>query len=269
VETLCNNTCVYTQSSTDNCGACGTICDTDATCTLGSCACPTGELDCRAGNSCSSGHCGSGYACINDQTDPDNCGGCSNVCDTNATCTGGKCGCPTGEIDCDRTQQCTTDHCGAGYACVDDQTDPNNCGGCGITCDTNSTCVKGTCTCPANEIDCSYTTGCASKSCGEGFACVNNQTSPSNCGLCGRTCDTNATCAAGACACPAHEKDCFGTQTCSTGYCGTGYLCVNVEMSQPGTNCGACGNTCGGGHTCCNGVCCNDTNACSANGTSN
>ncbi|RDV37160.1 hypothetical protein DV096_14340 [Bradymonadaceae bacterium TMQ3] len=79
--------------------------------------------------------------CTSPKVDPDNCGGCGNVCGENEACSGGFCmqECRPGENICDR-------------ACVDFQTDNNNCGGCGIACGEGEGCVESACV-PALTFD--------------------------------------------------------------------------------------------------------------------
>src|SRR5262249_15869376 len=74
-----------------------------------------------------------------------------------AACMGGQWGfvkvhggsvCMTAGYACDTTGACTCpaeNQCGA--ACVDTQTDPNNCGACGHACAVGAMCSKGSCAC--------------------------------------------------------------------------------------------------------------------------
>ena len=108
-----------------------------------------------------------------------------------------------------------------------------------------------------------------------GTTCVDELMDTNNCGACGTTCATGASCQSGSCGCPSGEAVCSGG-------------CVNVQADS--NNCGACGNQCTvTGQTCqsgrcacpngpmddltenvCNGVCVDeqvDTNNCGVCGT--
>ncbi|MGB8298061.1 MAG: carboxypeptidase regulatory-like domain-containing protein, partial [Polyangia bacterium] len=78
--TACGSVCVDTNSDANNCGACGTACQTGATCVSGVCTsvCPAGTTSC-------------GNDCVNLQTNPNDCGSCGNVCSSGQTCAAGAC----------------------------------------------------------------------------------------------------------------------------------------------------------------------------------
>jgi xyloglucan-specific endo-beta-1,4-glucanase len=76
--------------------------------------------------------------------------------------------------------------------------------------------------------------------CGANGACVDVQANSANCGSCGNQCVTGATCAAGACACPAGQTACSG---------------ACVDTSKDAKNCGTCGKTGGSGTSCLYGAC--------------
>jgi hypothetical protein len=59
--------------------------------------------------------------CVNTQTDPTNCGGCSQACDPGAMCILGACECAAGQTLCSKR-------------CVDLTQDPTNCHDCGHSC---------------------------------------------------------------------------------------------------------------------------------------
>jgi hypothetical protein len=67
---------------------------------------------------------------------------------------------------------------------VDEQTDADNCGACGVACASGASCHGGTCACASGESLCSDT-------------CVNEQTDGDNCGGCGVGC--GGTCKLGRC----------------------------------------------------------------------
>ncbi|MBI5531166.1 MAG: hypothetical protein HY898_00520 [Deltaproteobacteria bacterium] len=121
--------------------------------------------------------------------------------------------CPAGDTLC-------------GVECVDLETDPSNCGGCGVACQASDVCGNGSCAtwCPSG------TSNCAGK-------CVATEVDPSNCGGCGKTCKPGELCSSGACAltCQQGLTDCNGT-------------CVN--LSTDNANCGQCGQACPTGEVC-------------------
>ncbi len=180
-----------------SCGVCGNTCPTRPNstplCTAGACG-----FSCNAGYADCNGNPSDGCEVFTG-TDLNNCGGCGTVCPTRAnatrTCAAGSCGftCDASYGDCNGNP---ADGC---ENFLDD--DALNCGGCGTVCPTrpNSSrfCSGGACgyNCDVGFGECngSQPDGCE----------VNLQTSPTNCGSCGFTCNIpNAveSCAAGICA---------------------------------------------------------------------
>jgi hypothetical protein len=118
-----------------------------------------------------------------------------------------------------------------------------------------------------------------------GTACVDTESSRTNCGACGTTCEADEACVDGTCGivCPSGQAECDGicadteTDRRHCGACGTacaaGEACVagTCEVSCPGTqvvcdgacadtqsdpaNCGACGTACDAGEVCSAGAC--------------
>lgn len=158
--------------------------------------------------------------------------------------------------------------------CVDAQTDPANCGGCGILCAIGQGCQGGVCTCNgticagccdgntceagtsnqlcgANGAICQACSGgrtcqngvcaCPAGQTSCGGACVDTKTNAANCGACGNACPSGQSCQNGGCVCPAGQTKCAGE-------------CVDTQTDV--ANCGTCGNDCGGGNDC-NTVACN------------
>ena len=152
-----------------------------------------------------------------------------------------------------------------GKKCFNVQTDPANCGGCGVACAASQACQGGVCTC--NGGTCSGC--CTGKTCAAGSS---DQACGTNGAAC-QVCSGGKTCQGGACACPTGQAFCNGT-------------CIDVEDDPE--NCGTCGRVCditapfcsnggcghclaneqckdsGQGDICCNGgclagECCDDT----------
>jgi hypothetical protein len=123
----------------DNCGACGTKCGTangTASCTNSACSivCTPGFANCDNVNS---------TGCeVNVNTSLIHCGSCGNACGTangTASCSTGTCqiACANGYANCDGNH---LNGCEKNLL-----TDPANCGVCGRSCGTDSTCSAGFC----------------------------------------------------------------------------------------------------------------------------
>jgi hypothetical protein len=200
-------------SDPNNCGGCGISCG-GGTCSNG--ACSTTQAPCskgHAGQYCNLDAgtqfaCCPGGGCTDTTTDPKNCGRCGSVCDTGLSCVGAKCV----ALTCTASTQnsyCEDDagtlgEC-CGTACVHEGRDPNNCGGCGITCVSGETCVSGDCgvdTCSAQNLgsSCHFDGGTyvmPGLCCLAG--CVDTDTDVKNCGGCNRQCPGAEKCVNGNC----------------------------------------------------------------------
>ncbi|MBL8684522.1 MAG: hypothetical protein JNK05_35435 [Myxococcales bacterium] len=222
------------NTSTVNCGRCGTSCparaNATAVCSLGVCSftCDAGFADCdgNAMNGCET----------NTNTSLVNCGGCGRVCagvaGATATCTGGFCGftCNAGLENCDGnpTNGCETNT----------TNNPMHCSGCGLICasrpNATATCTGSTCgfACNSTFRNCNglLNDGCE----------ADTASDAANCGMCGRACPVGGTCTSGVCACPSGFTNCGGR-------------CVNLNIDSG--NCGACGAACVVGAGCCGRMC--------------
>ena len=159
------------------------------------CGCPTGSLPCPTGP------LGALLTCTPITSNP-NCGDCGVTCAEPLVCVGDPldwssyhCGCPpakcpsgappdpangcqctecTAEGGCSGRDQCCGSHC------VDTMTDNNNCGNCGIVCQSGSTCVQGQCCgevcaagvcCPPGTHCCVDVPGQLWNCCGDEYGC--------------------------------------------------------------------------------------------------
>jgi subtilisin family serine protease len=231
-----------------NCGACGRSCDLahasahcqGVDCVIDACDADWADCDAVVANGCET----------DVMSDPAHCGDCATVCDypqATAVCDDGVCAigeCEPGWNDCngDAADGCESDP----------ETDPDNCGECGIVCSTNhaeAECRSGICfmgDCEDGYANCDHNNanGCE----------TDIQSDADNCGGCEVHCDipnATAACSAGACVvaeCEAGWGDCNGE----------GEDGCEVELDTNPNHCGGCGQLCELDHAsaeCRNGVC--------------
>jgi hypothetical protein len=262
----------------------GVACEPGEVCSAGACAlsCQAGLVDCDgtcvdpdvdprhcgADDACGGGQsCGPGYACSGGTCQVSclegfvDCGGrCVDPATDRAFCgaTGDCVGANDGEI-CAAGTVCSDGACVSSCApplvacatgCADERHDPENCGGCGVTCagapNAAPVCLDRSCSyaCNSAYLDCD---GSAADGCE-----VDGATDDANCGGCGVACGDvpNGTtrCAAGICAvsaCSPGHADCDGAGANG---------CEASTVDDP-LNCGACGNECGPTEFCNLGTC--------------
>jgi hypothetical protein len=233
-----SSSCVNLESNPAHCGGCDTPCGAGLICAGGACVSPCGSLSNCGGN------------CVNEQNDPNNCGGCAAAslfytCPPTATCVAGECQCPAGNTMCDDAQRLPV--------CVDIETDPNNCGGCGNVCSSGS-CNAGSCC-----------TGCASPN----VCCASSVpgTSSAIAESCTSACSAGQTilCAVICPGCPPSNPTCITSCVPFSMPCPAGMNCVPFDgtlgplgygdYSTCQAACRATGSACASGATCCSGSC--------------
>lgn len=284
----CVPVCDGLECGDDGCdGSCGS-CTGGKTCESGQCQCPSGQQDCDG-------------TCTDLSTDRSHCGSCDNACvvgegcvegecieDCDPSCLGqecgddgcgGSCGSCTEGLVCAATGQCSCDEgaleCGEGV-CVDSQTDPDNCGGCGMVCGADEACVEGECAClrSCGDRECGDD-GCGGSCglCGDdrlcggggqclcvgalvdcGGACIDVRNDPGHCGGCDVLCLVYELCVAGECSTEEPDGGCAPScegRECSDDGCGgscgecdsnemcaSGGLCLcREELTDCGDNC--------------------------------
>ena len=288
---LCGTTCTKLSSDVNNCGTCGTKCTVShgsPKCTSGACgvqSCNSNYHPNAAGTNCevnSITDCGSshtncptathgsakcsttgvcsyfcndtvnypdlcGTACVDMDSDVNNCGTCGNKCTvTNGTpsCDSGVCG----------IASCLSNYHpnAAGTGC-----EKNSITDCGPTHEVCSSATNGTAQCSTDGV-CSYYCNTSTNPDLCGSTCVNLDSDVNNCGSCGNKCTVS-----------------HGTPSCNNGVCGVLSCSSNYHPNAAGTGCEKNSITdCGASHTNCptatngsaqcstSGVCsyyCNDT----------
>lgn len=157
------NGCETPTRSNDNCGSCGNACTPGLECkgnraAVPTCSCPGNGTYCEStGLDIGDIHVSVSGTCVDLGSNREHCGGCFHSCPgssdySNSICDFGVCKrvCISGRADCNDDE---ADDCE-----VNTDSDPRNCGGCGIECDdvAGQACVGGRCMvepCPPASTD--------------------------------------------------------------------------------------------------------------------
>lgn len=250
-----------TDSSNDNCGACGKTCTDPAK----PCVARTlfGDFECGCADpliACD--YFGIMFVCKDPTTDDDNCAGCNNACpkdgggglpqppNTYYGCFESKCGalkCSANYGDCDADLD---------NGCETPLVSDDNCGSCGAACEAGQKCRLNTmgipmCMCPDGMTFCEA--GCVGETCiGE---CRDLATDANNCGSCGHVCvdvgtaTSQGVCEFGTCSrkCDQGRADCNGNAADE----------CEIDTESDPRNCGGCGKACDAiaGQACVRGRC--------------
>ncbi|MCP4604587.1 MAG: hypothetical protein GY847_29375, partial [Proteobacteria bacterium] len=144
--------CRSLKTDNDNCGLCGIKCPCNMTCVNGLCI-PKHDVPCDMtcwwGKSCC--YILGFVTCVDLDDNPHHCGSCATECDSGDVCEDGRCvdwtvitdPCPSGQTNCG----------GEDVDCKDTQTDPQNCGICGMICPDNAWCEEGQCALEGEHVD--------------------------------------------------------------------------------------------------------------------
>jgi hypothetical protein len=128
-------------------------------------ACPPGQTANRKGDcSCPPGTDACPDGCYDQKRDLYNCGRCGRTC-IGGECRKGECRCPAGSVLC----------AGVCRSLASFGDDPENCGGCGISCDDGDACTTDTCsggTCVHTPLSCDDGNACTTDTCDPRIGCV-------------------------------------------------------------------------------------------------
>jgi hypothetical protein len=216
-ETCCVNVCADLMTDPTNCGQCGYRCGAGEFCIDGVCK------TC-GGSTCAENEICCAEDCVDPLTSDLHCGECFNTCPEGEQCVDGHCIGPGTCDDCEPPYMCCD-----GW-CLNVTRDMDNCGECGVVCDTevSDRCAGGVCMCHS-EAECSG----GNKCCDTG--CVDVSSDSNNCGDCSIACGAGQDCAMGRCRCGGMVCE-FGEVCCPE----TG--CTNILTDM--ANCGECDYSC-------------------------
>lgn len=165
------------------------------------------------------------------------------------------------EPACTFLEACCVGDDGAGR-CVNIDTDPDNCGACGVACSEGrgTHCEDRVCVCGDAERGCGglrQSTCCEPRAPGGLPYCANFDEDGADCGGCGLACDPARAdrCEGGRCLCgPDATTQCSGApgDTCCTDVLGAAGC---TDLATDARSCGECGRGCGVGYRCVDGLC--------------
>jgi hypothetical protein len=214
--------------------------------------CPAGDVcrenqcvqTCGPAGECDKGLSCCGDLCVDEQTNPEDCGSCNFHCVNGEACVAASCRLPTG---CNGGAVCSPEDQCCNSGCSNTNSDPLNCGHCQNRCDEGATCVAGACHTPTS---CEGGPACTGVQTCCTTGCADTSSDPQNCGKCGFACGPDATCVESKCvngpSCHG-EPACTGSESCCADGC--------TDTSDDPTNCGRCGKACAAGETCSGGKC--------------
>ena len=284
----CNKYCNTGSCDSCTCDYTNTSCGKTKSCqNIGCRICDTGTANCDENPTTGINGCEA-----NLNTDPSNCGGCGNICSTKKHCENGICisnpQC-TNNIECNDSNPCTIDSCTNGQCVYSNEQSGKVCANnqqvcSGIQLCTALTCNgQGSCSNPTQCNDCPNSLGicgtpiCSNNVCGlninSGAYCGTQSCPADKCSgnilldyasTCNKLCSALGTCPA--CTCAVNPINCGNTKYCNSGsciVCPTGYAncdqnAINgceANLNTDSSNCGNCGNACGNGQICENGLC--------------
>jgi hypothetical protein len=166
-----------------------------------------------------------------------------------------------GGQDCGAGESCCRDFESGAVVCSDPLADEMNCGGCGVVCEWDETCVRGVCA-EGLGTSCWWNTTCPDGTwccpdkwlSGAGPKCKALLDDDDNCGWCGHACAAGLTCVSGLCL-PRNRQPC--DLACGPGESCCWVLgteqCVDTDSSL--LSCGSCSTVCECGNVCDAGRC--------------
>lgn len=198
-------------------------------------------------------------ACGDDDGAPPSDAGMDAARDAGRPDAGFDAGCATA---CDFDQLCCPGP--SGTFCAETQTDPDNCGLCGVVCaeGRGTECGLGRCRCGMLEEGCLGRTDswcCPPRLDGGMDYCANLYADSLDCGSCGNECDIRRSdrCLDGNCRCGETRFQCSGepTDVCCPDSPVPGAPGICVDTTTDRRNCGECGTRCSGLERCVAGTC--------------